>query len=180
MAPPTKFARLNQINPEELGALVQKRVEEHVFNLALKIGLEIRGYSTPIPQLALSLTDLANYAKLGAPLDAPVEEYLISVAPVVWLRAADGSFFETKEFDEASPDKLLPGEWLDELVLVMRAAVAREKLDQGESLTPAELAILASASAIAVRALCRDGEIRATNDDGWRIPAEECRRYITR
>lgn len=121
-----------------------------------------------------------RYAQGVEGLDAPVQEYLISIAPPVWTRAADSGSYETKEFDEADPDKLMPGEWFDELVLVMRAAVAREKLDQGEALSPAELAILASASAIAVRALCRDGEIRATNEDGWKISADECRRYITR
>ena len=179
MAPPTKFARLNQIDPEALAQSVHEAIERQITKLAFALsgdGLRLTG----IPQIKLSVTDLARYAQGVEGLDAPVQEYLISIAPPVWTRAADSGSYETKEFDEADPDKLLPGEWLDELVLVMRAAVAREKLDQGESLTPAELAILASASAIAVRALCRDGEIRATNDDGWKISAEECRRYITR
>lgn len=178
MAPPTKFARLNQINPEALSQSVFDAIERQIFKLSFALcgdGARLTG----IPQVKISLQDLATYAQSGTPLDAPVEEYLISICPAVWTRAADSGAYETREFDEANPDKLLPGVWLDELVLVLRSAVAREKLEQGASVSPAELAMLSSMAGDAVRDLCRRGEIAATNEDGWEIEAEEAKRFLS-
>lgn len=177
MAPPNKFARLNQIDPESLGNKVQEHVEEHVASICLQLGIEWHN-EPAVPQLVFSVKTLASYAMRGGYLDAPVEEYLISIAPPVWSRAADEGTFHTAEFDDADPDKLVPGNWLDELVLVMRSAIAREKLEQGESVSPAELAMLASMAGDAIRLLCSRGEIAATKDGGWLIASEEAKRFL--
>lgn len=47
--------------------------------------------------------------------------------------------------------------WLGQLVLVMRAAVAREAIEQGRTVDPASLAVLAGVSARHVRHLLRAG-----------------------
>lgn len=177
MAPPTKYARLEKIDPEALANEVVGAVQDHVQRLAF----ELCGSSVVLdgpPQLLPAVRVLAHYARFGGPLDAPVQEYLISIAPPVWMRAADMNGYQTLEYDRADPDMLEPT-WLGSLILVMRGAIAREKLDNGEPLAAPELAILASMAGAAVRLLCSKGEIPAEKtDDGWVISANDAKTWL--
>lgn len=177
MAPPTKFARLNQINPDQLGRDVADGVRAHVQRLAFDLG--IATHDTGPCNLAISVADLARYAQVGAGLDAPVQEYLTSICPPVWTRAADAGTYDTRELDAADPDTLMPDRWLDQLVLVIRAALARESLAAEEPIGPAGLAVLSSMAAGAIRLACQDGKIPAERDaSGWRILPDDARRWL--
>lgn len=176
MAPPTKYARLDSIDPEQLGKDVSAGVRAHIARLCFDVGQEARDAGPD--NLALSVADLARYAQTGKGLDAPVEEYLTTIAPPVWTRAYDGSIYTTPEFDAPNPDSLEPDRWQDQLVLVMRAALAREKLDHKQPLSPAELAILASMAGNAVRLMCQQDKLEATNDGGWKISAKVCKAFL--
>lgn len=176
MAPKTETPRLKDIYPEAFGTAVEDAVENHLFSLAFSLGM--RAVADGISNLRYSARDLAAYAVEGARLDAPVEEYLISVCPPVWTRAADAGGYQTPEFDNANIDAL-PSGWLGELILVMRAALAREAIEQGQDVGPADLAALASISSTQARALLRSGEIvGGMIDDGWEVSAEEARRWL--
>ena len=176
MAPPTRYARLNAIDPEQLGQAVSSAVRGHVSRLAMDVGLSVR--EDGVDNLRLSVRDLAHYARTGQGMDASVEEYLISIAPPVWMRAYDPGAYQTPEFDAGDPDSLQP-DWRGQLVLVMRAAIAREKLDRKQPIAPAELAALASMAAAAVRLLCQKGEIVAErSEDGWTILPKDAKAFL--
>ena len=179
MAPPNVYARLNKINPEQLGKEVSQAVRDHIHSLAFHVGMSAKEDGPD--QIGFSVTNLAHYAVHGGKLDAPVEEYLLSIAPSVWMRAYERGHFTTPEFDSADPDTLDKDEWQGQLILVMRAALAREQFDLGRPLSPADVAILASMSAIAVRALCRDGKLDARMvDEAWEVDASVARAFIAK
>jgi hypothetical protein len=177
MAPPTTNARLRDIDPEQLSKDVDAAIRAHVFRLAFEVGLAT---TEAMPSNILyAVRDLAVYAKNGGVLDAAVQDYLTTICPAVWMRAADGMAYNTEEFDHTDPDLLRPDSWLHCLILVMRAALAREKLEQGLPVIPADVAVLASMAATAIRLLCKSGEIVARRDaDGWEIVASEARRFL--
>ena len=126
--------------------------------------------------LEYSVRTLAEYAVHGGRLDAPVQEYLISMLPI-WSRASDGTAVTTPEYDD--PDTVDSTRWLGQLVLVMRAAEGREAIEAGQAVGSAELAILGGVSSRHVRHLLRSGEIKG-KDDGrrWSIPAKEAKRWL--
>lgn len=174
-----QYLRLSQIDPDKLAERVTAAVRDHVHRLCFDVGLSAR--EDGIDNLLHSVRDLTDYAVTGEGLDAPVAEYLISVAPPVWMRAADGAAYRTPEFDDADPSELRPGEWLDELVLVMRAALAREKLDQKLPLAPADLAVLASMAPGVIRGMLQRGEIVGErSEDGWTILPKDARALLKR
>lgn len=176
MAPPTSNARLKDIDPERLGKDVDAAIRAHVFRLAFEVGLAT---TEAMPSNILyAVRDLAAYAKNGGSLDAAVQDYLTTICPTVWMRAADGMTYKTEEW-HTDPDLLDPKRWLHCLILVMRAALAREKLEQDLPVIPADVAVLASMAATAIRLLCKSGEIVARRDaDGWAIEASEAQRFL--
>jgi hypothetical protein len=86
-------------------------------------------------QLYHSVRDLASYAVRGGELDAPVQEFLVSLIPCYSAAVGDG----TRERDV---DGLTESQPTTSLGLVIAAAVAREALAQGKRVTPAQLAVL--------------------------------------
>jgi len=172
--PRTPSAPLYQVDPEKLADEVVGAVEAQAQRLAFAIGKSLMDMGPC--DLHFSVQVLAHYALHGGELDAPVNEYLLSMAPV-WTRASDGACFTTPEFDD--PDTVDATTWLGQLVLVMRAALGRELLAQGRPVSPAELAVLGGVSSRHVRHLLRSGDI-AGQDDGvrWTIPAAEAKRWL--
>lgn len=177
MAPPTTVPRLKNIDPETFGLAVNEGVLAHLNRLAFALGVDAR--QTSIPNLQYSVRDLAAYAVKGERLDAPVEDYFVTICPPVWMRAADSGIYQTPEFDESNIDVLKPG-WLGELVLVMRAALARQSIEQGQDVGLADVAALASVSSMYTRNLMRTKDIKAKLvGDVWKISAKEARRWLT-
>lgn len=167
-------ATLAGIDPAQLAKDVADAVIGHVHHIAFAVGMTCQPMGPC--DLEFSVRVLAHYAIHGGKLDAPVQEYLISMLPI-WSRASDGPAVQTPEFDD--PDTVDAETWLGQLVLVMRAADGRERIEAGQDVGPAELAILGGVSSRHVRHLLRGGEI-AGEDDGrrWSIPAEEARRWL--
>jgi len=167
-------ANLYTINPEQLASEVVEAVEAHVVGLASMLGMAVTDVDDG--ELFASVRSLAQYAVHGGRLDAPVSDYMMKLFPL-WSRPVDCGGMHEPEFDD--PDSVNPVFWIGQLVLVMRGAHGREQLERGESISPAELAVLGGMSARNLRALLRSGEI-AGNDDGrrWLIPAAEAKRWL--
>lgn len=178
MARPTTAPRLASIDPAALAAAVTRGAQEHLTRLAFAWGSPD---APPLDcwQLTHTVHSLASYAVAGARLDAPVQEYLISLLPL-WTYAAGGAGVETPEFDRAYGGDLdsLDRDWRGELVLVMVAAIGRERVAAGEPVTVAQLAALGSMSPDAVRLLGRKGEL-ALSGDPLECDADEARRWLS-
>lgn len=170
--PPNRV--LQSISPEQLAKDVAEALEAHVGSMAFHVGKTLVDMGPS--EIRSSVHALAHYAIHGGALDAPVEEYLVSMLPL-WMRASDGASVATPEFDDI--DKADPSTWVGQLALVMRAAVGRELLDHGYPVAPAELAVLGGVTSHHVRLLLRTGELDGIDDGSrWTIPAESARRWL--
>lgn len=115
-----------------------------------------------------AVVELARYAQTGAPLDAPVQEYCITLIPV-----AGGALD-----DSGTPDPSTP------LGLVVAAATARESLAAGHPVTTARLAILGGVTQARVRQLVSAGELdakldRTTDRDTLLVRAADAIRWLS-
>lgn len=115
-----------------------------------------------------AVVDLTRYAQTGAALDAPVQEYCITLIPVA------GDALD----DSGKPDPSTP------LGLVVAAATAREDLAAGRPVTTARLAILGGVSQARVRQLVAAGELGAkldasTDRDTLLVRAEDALRWLS-
>jgi hypothetical protein len=126
-------------------------------------------------ELYLSTRRLAQYAVNGGELDAPVQEYLISLIPCYSAAVGSG----TAEIDglvEAQPETALG--------LVIAAAVARDAMDNGKSVTPAQLAVLAGIDRQRVLQLITAGDMPGAKQEpdgrrGWTIAARSARKWLS-
>lgn len=111
---------------------------------------------------------LTHYAQTGAALDAPVQEYCITLIPVA------GDALD----DSGTPDPSTP------LGLVVAAATAREGLAAGRPVTTARLAILGGVTQARIRQLVAAGELdakldRSTDRDTLLVRAEDAIRWLS-
>lgn len=102
---------------------------------------------------------LTRYAQTGAGLDAPVQEYCISLIPVA-PEALD---------EQGEPDPKTP------LGLAVSAADARERIGNGGAVTTSQLAHLASVTPGYIRQLVANGELPATRNE---IAATDAARWL--
>lgn len=102
---------------------------------------------------------LTRYAQTGAGLDAPVQEYCISLIPVA-PEALD---------EQGDPDPKTP------LGLVVTAAIARERIVDGLSVSTSALAILAGVTPGYIRQLVANQELPATKNE---IAAKDAARWL--
>lgn len=102
---------------------------------------------------------LTRYAQTGAGLDAPVQEYCISLIPVA-PEALD---------DSGEPDPKTP------LGLVVTAAIARERISEGLPVSTSALAHLASVTPGYIRQLVANQELPATKNE---IAAKDAARWL--
>lgn len=153
--------KLTDLNPDTVALDVARAALDHVSTLLIHLSPmgDVRTAGIALDELQscelyLSTRRLAAYAIARAPLDAPVQEYLISLVPCVAAALGEG----TREVDGlgADADPSTP------LGLVICAALAREALDAGRNLTTAQLAVLGGVSQQYVRRLLSSGEL-----DGW-------------
>lgn len=101
-------------------------------------------------QIYLTVRDLAAYALEGAPLDAPVHEYLVSLIPLWSAVYGEG----TTEIDG-----IVEREPTTDLGRVIALAVAREAIDDGRPITTYQLATLAGITVQHARRLVAGGEL---------------------
>lgn len=160
---------LRQIDPARLGEDTAQRVADHVARLSLLISPRYEAIVREVSpgsytDISHSVQTLSAYARDGVPLDAPVHEYLVSLVPLYQAPCGDAPVDLDDEADATT-----------ELGTVIRAAIARDLLDKGGSLTTAQLATLGSVTPQQVRHLGREGELQI--EDGL-ISASECRRWL--
>lgn len=176
--------RLHELTPERVALDVARASCDHVVDLTMRLLSPVcegpwlpRGQDVDVSlrstQIYLTVLDLAAYAIRGTALDAPVQEYLISLVPA--HQSALGSDADVDGLaDDADPSTPLG--------LVIAAALAREALDAGRPLTSAQLAVLGGVSASYVRRLVSSGELGRPGDGGHggghTIRAREARRWL--
>jgi hypothetical protein len=173
MAPPTTAPRLRDLDPRAVALSVAQQALDHIVNLSMQL-ISVH----TIPQLSEPeyteiyrvVRVLCGYARGDHALDSSVHEYLISLIPL-W-QAPVG---------EVDVDLLAEETDLHtELGLVIRGALAREKLAGSHALNTADLAALGGMAQPAVALLLRQGEIRGErSDEGWRVRAKEARRWLS-
>lgn len=182
MAPPTTALRLRDADPHTVALDTARQTLDHVTSLCISLS-PIGEVRTPQIdradlercELYLSTRRLAQYAVHGGELDAPVQEYLISLIPCYSAAVGSG----TAEIDglvEAQPETALG--------LVIAAAVAREAMDNGKSVTPAQLAVLAGIDRQRVLQLITSGDMPGAKQEpdgrrGWTIAARSARKWLS-
>lgn len=107
-----------------------------------------------------AVASLTRYAQTGVGIDAPVEEYCISLIPV-----ADGALDDSGEPEPST-----------ELGLVVAAAQARERLSDGYSISTTSLAHLASVTPGFIRQLVAKNELVKVDGE---IQAEDAVRFLS-
>lgn len=165
MSPPTTRPRLSQVDPDALGQQTVAQMRDHLGRQAVAVGLTV--VEAGPADLAYTIADLARYARDGVALDAPVQEYLVSLIPL-WSAPLGHAPSPLEIEDEADPD--------EPLGLVIHAALAREAIEQGQPVTARQLGALAGVDAQHIRLLARDGEIDL---DAGRATAKEARRWLS-
>lgn len=141
MPPVPTALRLRDLDPHTLALDTARRLLDHVTSLCIPISPlgevrtpQIDHADLERCELYMSTRRLAQYAVHGGELDAPVQEYLISLIPM-WSAAEGNGTSEIDGMVESEPSTPLG--------VVIAAAVARERLAEGHSVTPAQLATLA-------------------------------------
>jgi hypothetical protein len=178
MAPPSTKPKLTHLTPEIVAYEVAKTTVEHASNLIVALlspaydhlhASQSRRSPNELcceTQVYMTVLDLSAYAINGAALDAPVQEYLVSLLPL-WSSAAG----ECPDIDGLVGDV----DPATQLGLVICAASAREKLAAGQSVSAAQLAVLSGLSATQVRLLARNGELELSDGE---IAAKAARRWL--
>lgn len=170
MARPANTPRLRDISPSALAREIAQKVLDHIVSQTMQLVGFDAVPALPEPEqteVYRVVRTLTGYARGEHALDAPVQEYLISLVPLYLAvlgqaGEADGEGLETQ------------------LGVVIHAAQGREALGRKRgSLTTVQLAALGGLAQRAVALLCRTGEIAAEqDDDGWRVTAAEARRWL--
>lgn len=124
MAPPATTPRLRDLDPHKVAIDVARRALEHITSLQMHlVGIDHLS-AQPDPEhteIYRTVHTLTGYARGDHGLDAPVQEYLISLVPL--YQAVYGDVPEVDGLsDEADPTS--------ELGIVICAARAREKITQ--------------------------------------------------
>lgn len=172
MAPPTTAPRLRDLDPTVVARQVAQQVLDHIVSLSMQLVSVHHIPQLPEPEqteIYRVVRVLAGYARGDHALDASVHEYLISLIPL-W-QAPLGEVDVDLLAEEVDPRT--------DLGLVIRAALARERLAEGKTLRTGDLAALGGMAQPAVALLLRQGEIRGERgEDGWAVRANEARRWL--
>jgi hypothetical protein len=171
MAPPSTKPTLPRIDPATLALETWRRAVDHIASLQMSLlAIDAVG-GAPEPErteVYRTVRTLAHYAVTGEGLDAPVQEYLISLIPLYSSAVGDGTVDVDGLVDGADPET--------ELGLVIAAATARELLDTGlADLDLGQLAVLSGLSRRQLQQLAASEEIAVR--DGEVAPAE-ARRWL--
>lgn len=107
-----------------------------------------------------AIVRLVRYAQTGAELDAPVQEYAITLM----------DFAGDALDDAADPSPATP------LGAVLAAALGREAIGEGIAVTTTQLALLAGVTPQYVRRMVSTGELRAA---GSAVSAKDARQWLS-
>jgi len=172
MAPPSDRPRLNAIDPAALALETAQRMRDHITSqlfhvtaIGQNIQFDVTDDDLRQSEMYHAVRTLAGYARGDHGLDAPVQEYLISLIPL-WM-APIGQSDADGIAKDADPDT--------ELGIVICAGVARELIEQGRAVSSAQLAALASLSQRAVQQLVKAEEIPSDKDG---VSAKDARRWL--
>lgn len=183
MAPPTMKPRIAHIDPDALALYCVESLARHAVNTLhalfgagmappIDVGAEKMAElaRSPCSDVGAAARELTLYAQGRTQLGAPVQEYLISLVPL-WSAAIG---------DAPVEDFSSTGDPDTELGCVMRAAQAREDIESGiATVTPSQLAVLASVTDQQIRQLIRAGELDATEEGRtWAIAPTVARRWL--
>lgn len=182
MPPVSTALRLRDIDPHTVALDTARQTLDHVTSLCISLSPVGEVRTPPISheelancELFMSTRRLAQYAVSGAELDAPVQEYLISLIPCYSAAIGNGT---------ADVDGLTESQPTTALSIVIAAAVAREALDQGKSITPAQLALLAGCERQRILQLIAAGDMPGARQEpdgrrGWTIAARSARKWLS-
>lgn len=181
MPPPTNTLRLRDLDPSTVALDTCTRLLDHVTGLLWPItplgepttpGIDVDDLTSC--QLYHSVRDLAGYAIRGGELDAPVQEYLISLIPLYSAAFGEGT---------RDVDGLIESEPSTPLGVVIAAAVAREALVNGEAVTPAQMATLAGVDRDYVLKLAAAGDLPGARQStegrrAWTVSAKGAKQWL--
>ena len=156
---------LRSLDPVTVARETVQEAIDRVHGLAMGIHVAIRcGIDLDVPNEATTLGHavqcLVRYVQTGAPLDAPLSEYLITLAGGA-PEAVDDS-----QNKEPSTD----------LGRVLAAAQARDDAERGEPVRAVGLACLGDVHPVRVRQLVEGKELRAA-ERGY-VRADDARRWL--
>lgn len=181
MPPATNTLRLRDLDPHTVALDTCRALLDHVQRLLFEISPigEIKAPGIDVDQLVgcqlyHSVRDLATYAVRGGELDAPVQEYLVSLIPLYSAAFGEGT---------RDVDGLVESEPGTPLGVVIAAAVAREALAQGESVTPAQLATLAGVDRDYLLKLAAAGDLPGARQSkegrrAWTVSAKGAKQWL--
>jgi hypothetical protein len=182
MARPTSAPRISTLSPAVVAAEVDRRLLEHLGQLAfvggfgITVRVDVRGSS----DLAVTAQALCEYAQKGLPVwdwetDEEAADACQSLVSRFWsppAEAGSGTF-------GLGPlgDGYEEADMSDPIELVLVAAWARVELSRDEPVTARQLAALAGLDPQAVRLLAREGEIKLHGKPAVAAPSE-ARRWL--
>lgn len=172
-----KFLKLAEIDGTKLAVETIQRALDHIYSMlfalaplgdarivtgdpAVPFGAPERDAVTA-SNVGEAVVMLTSYAQRGDELDAPVQEYAITLIPVA------GDALD----DATTPDPST------ELGLVVAAALGREAIDEGQPISTTRLAILGGVSPQRIRQLIAAGELSA--DKGNEVAAVDAKRWLS-
>ena len=183
MPPAPTTLRLAQIDPDALAADITATMARYLGRLTIPLspGLTVH-VDGPHGDAGVAMTaaDLARYARGEGALDDAVESCALELVPLlasplaptqgdlppVLTRWLSGSV-EVGGLDHDSVE--------DRLALVIVAALGRERIDAGQPVTVAQLAVLGGMDPDSLRALGRRGEITVAAGE---VAPGEARRWL--
>lgn len=156
---------LRSLDPIALARETVQEAIDRVHSLAQAIHVAITcGIDIDVPNEATTLGHavqcLTRYAQTGAPLAAPLSEYLITL-----VGAATEALDESQTKEPSS-----------DLARVLAAAQARDDAERGEPVRAVGLACLGDVHPVRVRQLVEGGELRAA-ERGY-VRADDARRWL--
>lgn len=148
--------KLADLTPMSVFESVRDAINEHVQRLVTRTSIGPVPIELPCDALQITIANLTNYAQTGASLDAPVIDYVQSVAEIMSIAPGDGPTYST--------ESLLGDDLLTPWGVVCRAALARSELDSGNAANLRELSVLSGLTLEGVRHCVKMGELVAMDE----------------
>jgi len=163
---------LQGLKPEQFGQEVHDAVLRQAQRLAFNLGFDL--HDSGVSNIRITGEALCLYAQTGEePGDAPIVDYLQSLAEALYRRAADGSSYSVSDLDEGADPETSWG-------LVVVGTAARDAIAKRKEVTAAQLAVLAGLESSSLRRLAAEGDVTPINPAGrpLRFEAKEARRWL--
>lgn len=168
MAPPSSKPRLAQLVPEDVAAAAEAKVLGHLYSQWMSL-VDMHVNLPSVPERSTEIyrvvRELTQYAQGIHRLDAPAQEYLVSLVPL-W-----SSVLGEADVDDGVGD----ADPSTPLGLVICATLGRDAVVAGQGVSAVQLAALSGLSDRQVRQLASAGELVLENGS---IAAKEARRWL--